>query len=98
MLTCLSLFSDLPFRVPWDVALLQEVFKTLLRDSEPVIYSDPDESDDTGTPQHSMPIEAEIEAAHSLGYQVYSNTGHFSAAVVLNRNLVCDKRAVWAKI
>ena len=55
--------------------------------------SDLDESDDMSTPQHSLPIEAEIEAAHSHGYQVYSNTGHFSVAVVLNRNL--DDRVKW---
>ena len=78
-----SLFSDLSSRVPRDIALLQEVFKTPLQNSEPVFDSDPDESDDICAPQHSLPIEAEIEAAHSLGYQVYSNTGHFSAAVVL---------------
>ena len=83
-----SLFSDLSSRIPWDVALLQEVFKMPLRDSELVVDSDPGESDDDMcTPQHSLPIEAEIEAAHSLGYQVYCNSGHFSAAVVLNRNL-----------
>ena len=88
-----SLFSDLSSRVPCDVALLQEVFKTLFRDSEPVFDSGPDESDGTGTPQHSLPIETEIEAAHSHGYQVYSNTGDFSAAVVLNRNL--DDHVKW---
>ena len=43
--------------------------------------------------RHSPAREVEIEAAHNEGYQLFCNSGHYSAAVALNRNLAA--RVVW---
>ena len=93
-----SFFSLLSQHVHWDIALLQEVFKTPfqnpgLEDSLGSFVSSQSSDDCCVVHRHSPAREVEIEAVHNEGYQLFCNSGHYSAVVALNRNLAA--RVVW---
>ena len=95
----LSSFSSLLSQhVHWDIALLQEVFKIPfqnpgLEDSLGSLVSSQSSDDSCVVHGHSTAGEVEVEAAHNTGYQLFCNSGHYSAVVALNRNLAA--RVVW---
>ena len=93
-----SFFSLLSQHVHWDIALLQEVFKTpfqnpVLDESLGSFVSSQSSDDCCVVHRHSPAREVETETAHSEGYQLLCNSGHYSAVLALNRNLAA--RVIW---